>query len=275
MQISNNLSSQDIYLDINKSLDKISSGQALTQSSSNAASLAIGENLNTQSNGLLQAVENVNAGSSLVQIADKAIEEQSNILDTVKEKLLQASTDTTSQDGRDAILKEIKGLLENLDNIASSTNYNGKTLLQNSDTDSSASQGLQFQAGDSASSTIQTEGVQANTEGIGLSSLVSQDEATFTSSSARSYLDDIDNAISSLNSERSEFGSVQNQLQSSSSNLFSQHVQTQNAASNLLSVDYASEISNFSKQNIMAQVGAFAQAQGSGVNAQTVTRLLS
>lgn len=275
MEVNNNLNNQDVYLNINKSLNKISSGEAITSAAGNPASLLIGENLNVQANGLIQAVENVNAGSSLVQIADQAISEQSDILDTVKEKLLQASTDTTSQEGRDAILKDIKGLLENLDNIASSTNYNGTTLLQNSSTDSSASDSLQFQAGEDASSVISTQEAQANTQGLNLSGLASQDSSTFSSSSARSYLDDVDSAINSLNSIRSDFGAVQNQLQSSSQNLFSQHVQTQNAASNILSVDYASEVSNFSKQNILAQVGALAQAQGNGINQQTVTRLLS
>ena len=61
----------------------------------------------------------------LLQIADKSMDEQSNILDTIKAKLIQANTDTTSVAGRTSIAKDISKLLEQLDNIAEQTNYNG------------------------------------------------------------------------------------------------------------------------------------------------------
>jgi flagellin len=92
--------------------------------------------------------------------------EQSNILDTVKAKLIQANTDTTSADGREAIRKDIAKLLEQLDNIAKQTNYNGTTLLQASRADDSASSGLSFQVGENDGDLITNTSIQSNTQGL-------------------------------------------------------------------------------------------------------------
>ena len=241
---------------------------------SNASSLSISNSLLAQSNGYGQALENANSAIAATQIASGATTEQSNILNNVKEKLLQASTDTTSQEGRDAILKDIQKQLEQFDKIASGTNYNGQTLLQKSSTDNSASDVQQFQSGLKGEQLIETSSVQSNTEGLGLTDLVNQDATTFSSSDAKNFLETVDKAINKLNDVRGEFGSVQNQLESSSRNLLAQHTSTLSAAA-LFDTDYAKESSNFSKQNILAQIGAFGQVQSNNINQQTVLRLLS
>lgn len=276
MEISNNIQfDQSAYLNANQTLNRIASAQEISSAADDASSLAISENLKVQASGISQAISNVNSGIASIQIGDQAISEQSNILDQVKEKLLQASTDTTSQDGRESILTEIKDLLENFDNIASSTNYNGLSILQNSSEDSSASQALQFQAGENTEDIIDSSSIQSNTQGVGLESLLNQDNTTFTSQTARTYLEDIDNAIDTLNNFRTELASTQNQLQSSSSNLLSQFSQTTGAASVISEIDYAQEVSSFSKQNILAQIGAYGAAQSNNINQNIVNRLLS
>lgn len=103
--------------------------------------------------------------------------------------------------------------------------------------------------------------------------LLNQDPSNFDASTARSFLDTVDEAINTLNSERSNFGSTANQLESSYRNLATQYTSTMEARSILTDVDYAKETSSFSKQNILAQVGAFGLAQ-SNVSQQNVLRLL-
>lgn len=275
MQInSNSVLNQNVYLNANQSLNRIATGVELNQSSDNASSLSISNSLLAQSNGYGQALENANSAIAATQIASGATTEQSNILNNVKEKLLQASTDTTSQEGRNAILKDIQKQLEQFDKIASGTNYNGQTLLQKSSTDNSASDVQQFQSGLKGEQLIETSSVQSNTEGLGLTDLVNQDATTFSSSDAKNFLETVDKAINKLNDVRGEFGSVQNQLESSSRNLLAQQTSTLSAAA-LFDTDYAKESSNFSKQNILAQIGAFGQVQSNNINQQTVLRLLS
>lgn len=275
MQInSNSTMNQNVYLNANQSLARIATGIELNKSSDNASSLAISTNLLSQANGYSKAIENTNSAIAATQIASGATTEQSKILDNVREKLLQASTDTTSKEGRESILKEIKSQLDQFDKIASSTNYNGQTLLQKSSTDNSASDEQQYQSGLVGENIIETSSVQSNTKGLGLFDLANQDSATFSSSDARSFLESVDKAISGLNEVRSEFGGVQNQLESSSRNLLTQQTNTLNAAS-LFDTDYAKESSNFSKQNILAQIGAYGQVQSNNVNQQNILRLLS
>lgn len=275
MQInSNSTINQNVYLNANQSLARIATGIELNQSSDNASSLAISTNLLSQANGYSKAIENTNSAIAATQIASGATTEQSKILDNVREKLLQASTDTTSKEGRESILKEIKSQLDQFDKIASSTNYNGQTLLQKSSTDSSASDEQQYQSGLVGEDIIETSSVQSNTKGLGLTALANQDSATFSSSDARSFLESVDKAINGLNEVRSEFGGVQNQLESSSRNLLTQQTNTLNAAS-LFDTDYAKESANFSKQNILAQIGAYGQVQSNNVNQQNILRLLS
>jgi flagellin len=276
MQINSYNSSlnQNIYLNANQALNKIATGVELNQASDDASSLSISNSLLSQANGYSKSLENTNSAIAATQIASSATNEQSKILDSIKEKLLQASTDTTSQEGRDTILKDIKSQLEQLDKIASGTNYNGQTLLQKSSTDSSASDVQQYQSGLVGDSIIETSSVQSNTQGLGLTALVNQNSSNFTSSDARNFLKTVDDAITGLNNINSEFGSVQNQLESSSRNLMSQETSTLNAAS-LFDTDYAKESASFSKQNILAQIGAYGQAQANNINQQSVLRLLS
>ena len=275
MQINNNSQlNPNVYLDANQALNKISSAKDLNQASVNPAGLAIATDLIAQANSDTQAIENTNSAIAYTQIADGATKEQSNILDNVKEKLLQASTATTNQDGREAILKDVKALLTQFNDIASNTTYNEKNLLQNASDDKSATQAQQFQAGNDAGNLIELSGIQSNTQGLGLDGLLNQDEGTFDANTARGFLETLDNASTRLGSIQSDIASVQNELQSANRNLITQRNQTLEANS-VFDTDYAKEVSNFSKQNILAQIGAYGVAQSTNITQQTVSRLLS
>lgn len=152
---------------IKSSLEKLSSGLRINKASDDASGLAIADKLRTQATSINQGVANGNSAVTLLQIADKSMAEQSNILDTVKSKLIQANTDTTSADGRESIRKDIVKLLEQLDNIAEQTNYNGNVLLQKSASDTSLSDSLSFQIGETKNDIISNTSVQSNTHGLG------------------------------------------------------------------------------------------------------------
>ncbi|WP_419671184.1 hypothetical protein [Aliarcobacter butzleri] len=146
MKINTNVSSltaQEAASNTNKaittSLEKLSTGLRVNKAADDASGLAIADKLRTQATSINQGIANGNSAVALLQIADKSMAEQSNILDTVKAKLIQANTDTTSVAGRTAIAKDITKLLEQLDNIAEQTNYNGTNLLQNARTTADAS----------------------------------------------------------------------------------------------------------------------------------------
>ncbi len=152
---------------ISSSLEKLSTGLKINKASDDASGLAIADKLRTQATSIGQGIDNGNSAVSLIQIADKSMSEQSNILDVVKAKLIQANTDTTSDAGREAIRKDINKLLEQLDNIAQQTNYNGTTLLQGGYDATQGSDQLSFQIGGNKDDIIQAESIQSNTLGLG------------------------------------------------------------------------------------------------------------
>jgi flagellin len=259
---------------LQKSLEKLSSGLRINKAADDASGLAIADKLRTQASSLKQSIDNANSAASFIQIGDKAMAEQSNVLDIVKTKLIQAKNGTTSSAGRAAILNDIQKLLTQLDNIASQTNYNGITLLQASAGGTGAAQKVTFQIGETASNTVEgASGVQSNTAGLGLTTLKSLAASSFTADKAGSMMEKIDNAITTLNTNRSNFGSVQNQLESAIRNMQTTYTNIKAAESTIRDVDYAQESANFNKQNIIAQAGTYAMSQANAIQ-QNVLKLL-
>merc|ERR1712065_32658 len=212
-------------------------------------------------------VANGNAAVSFLQIADKAMSEQSKILDTIKQKLIQAKTATTSDEGREVIAKDVSRLLEQLDNIAASANYVDEQehyMLQANSDDQSPSTTFSFQLGEKNTNTIDLVGgsVQANTVGLDLVDLKGfRTSDDLTPDSAGVMMGKIDDAIDKLNGWRAEFGSVQLQVESSTRTMMTNSTNIQDSESVIRDVDFASESSNFSQQNIINQTGTYALSQ--------------
>ncbi|RXJ93830.1 flagellin [Malaciobacter molluscorum] len=263
---------------LSSSLEKLSSGLRINKASDDASGLAIADKLRTQASSLGQSINNGNSAIALTQIADKAMAEQSNILDTIKAKFLQASTGTTSPDGIKAIEKDVNKLLDQLNNIASQTNYNGTALLQASmgAAGSAARGSITFQMGETSSDTIATtSGVRANVTGLSLTAIKTEmaNGTAMSAGTARGYLATIDKAITTLDGWRADYGSTQNQLESAVRNQMTQKTNILNAESVIRDVDYAQESANFNKQNIIAQAGTYALSQANA-SQQNVLRLL-
>ena len=267
---------------ITSSLEKLSTGLRINKASDDASGLAIADKLRTEASGLNQAISNGNAAITLTQIADKAMAEQSNILDVVKQKLIQAGTATTSAEGIDAISKDVQKLLDQVNNIAAQTNYNGTYLLQSSAGSTSSAAQLTFQMGTTSADTIMTgSGVASNVSGLdGLLAVYTAasgwsagGSGAVMQSAARLLLANVDSALTELNGWRADFGSTQNQLESSVRNLMTQVTNIKAAESVIRDVDYAQESANFNKQNIIAQAGTYAISQANAVS-QNVMRLL-
>ncbi|MGB5791558.1 flagellin [Poseidonibacter sp.] len=267
---------------LNQSLERLSTGRRIVDVNDDVSGLSIANKLRTQVLSIRQSIEDGNSAVALTQIADKALAEQSNILDIVKTKLIQASTATTSTAGRKAISKDVSKLLLQLDNISSQTNYNGMQLLQKASDDIGIADSLTFQLGDQAKYTLSTGNtVQANTTGLSLTTLTGKVSAGITSSSAmgisssdaRVQMLEVDQSLDRLNGWRADFGSTQSQLESAVRNLSTQETNIANAESIIRDVDYAKESANFAKRSMIAQAGAYALSQAN-VMQQDVMRLL-
>ncbi|HEC1759574.1 flagellin B [Campylobacter lari] len=146
---------------LDSSLARLSSGLRINSAADDASGLAIADSLKTQANTLGQAINNANDANSMLQIADKAMDEQLKILDTIKVKATQAAQDGQTAKTRAMIQGEINKLMEELDNIANTTTYNGKQLLSGSFSNQ------QFQIGDKANQTVNATIGSTNSSKIG------------------------------------------------------------------------------------------------------------
>jgi flagellin len=146
---------------MNSSLEKLSSGLRINKAADDASGLAIADSLRSQASGLGQAIANANDGIGIIQIADKAMDEQTKILDTIKTKATQAAQDGQSADSRKALQADISRLMEELDNIAGTTSFNGKSLLSGSFTNQ------EFQIGSYSNQTVKTSIGATSSDKIG------------------------------------------------------------------------------------------------------------
>jgi len=134
--------------ELSNSLEKLSSGLRINKAADDSSGMAIADSLRMQADSLGQAIRNANDAIGVIQISDKAMDEQSKILDTIKAKANQAAMDTQNRSSRLAIQKDINRLIEQLDNIANTTSYNGIKLLSGSFTNK------EFQVGAYSNETI-------------------------------------------------------------------------------------------------------------------------
>ena len=244
-------------------LSKLSSGSRINKAGDDAAGLAISEKLKANIRGSQQAGRNAGDGISMIQTAEGGLNESSNILVRLRELSIQAASDTIGDDERKFSNLEFKQLSNEMDRIATSTQYNGKSLL-NGEGDK-----LDFQIGtmnDEKNDRLSysPQDTNASTRALGMEGL-----SVLTKDDARGNLEKIDTAINGINSNRASLGALQNRLQSTISNL---DVRTENlAAANSRSrdTDIAAESADMSKSNILSAAASsvLSQANNSGSSA--------
>lgn len=256
--MSTNLHSNSANQGVNSSLKNLSSGSNFSSAAYDASGLSIANQLSAQVSGLGQAIQNSNESIGMIQIADGALSGINDNFQRIRTLTLQASNGTMSSDDKAIIQKEIDALLESSNDIAKSTSYNGIKLLDGTG-GGNGDGSFKTQSGANSGDTLSFSIADART-----ASLVGAIDVT-SAGGATAALDSIDAAMSSVNDMRAELGAAQNQHMSNISNISVSQINAASAESQMRDVDFALESANFSKQNIMSQIGSFAQAQANSV----------
>lgn len=271
MTINNNSTTFNSVNDLNRStntaLQRVATGLLINQASDNASGLAIADQLRTEGSTLSQTIDNANSGIALANIAQGGMREQQNILSEIKSLTIQANNGTTSLEGRQAIEQQINKYIEQYENIAEQTSYNGTQLLKSS--------------GDPTLDDLSISGEEeivnmqvADTTSISDDLKTLMADFSTNPNSRNSLLAKIDESITALSSMESDFGSASNALQSSVRNYMTAETNILNAESVIRDLDFTNGIANFNKTNLQSQAGYFAISQGNAVQAN-VLRLLS
>jgi flagellin len=276
MRINHNIASLNTYrqLTINnnagsKSLEKLSSGYRINRAGDDAAGLAISEKMRGQIRGLNQAERNAQDAISLIQTAEGALNETHSILQRMRELAVQAASDTNTKIDREELQKEIEQLLEEIDRISTDTEFNTMTLL-NGDYSTEAS-ALTFQVGANSEQvvSIQLNDMSATTGLVLTTSTVNLETRT----DATTAIDNIDDAIKKVSSERAKLGAMQNRLEHTINNLGTTAENLTASESRIRDVDMAKEMMEFTKNSILQQAATAMLAQANN-QPQGVLQLL-
>ena len=247
-----------------KSTEKLSSGYKVNRAGDDAAGLTISEKMRSQIRGLNKASENAQNGVSLVQTAEGALNEAHAILQRMNEIATQAANDTNTTADRGAIKKELTQLSTELTRISSTTQFNTMNLLDGTFT----AKNLQVGALEGQKITISIKAMSATALGV-----KNDDLKVSTFVLAGATMTKIQKAISQVSAQRSDLGAVQNRLEYTINNLNTTSENTSAAESLIRDTDMASEMVNYSKNQILAQAGQSMLAQANSSN-QGVLSLL-
>lgn len=227
-------------------LEKLSSGSRINRAADDSAGLAVSESMRGAIRSIRQNVRNSQDGISLVQVAEGAMNELSNIMIRMRELSIQAASDTTGQRERQFIDKEVKQLVQEVDRISNNTEFNGTKLLK-------GDVNLEIQVGlhnDPTADrfTLDVSKAQTSAEVLGIAGV-----NTETKEAAQSNLDAIDAGMFKLTENRSTLGAMQNRLQSTINNLKIYDENLSAAKSRIRDTDFAEQSAELTKQNILTQ----------------------
>ncbi|KIL36699.1 flagellin [Cohnella kolymensis] len=233
-----------------KSSEKLSSGFRINRAADDAAGLSISEKMRAQIKSLSQAQRNTQDGVSMVQTAEGAMNEASDMLTRMKELATQANSGTYNADDITAMDNEYQKLKASITDIATNTTFNGIALL---DTTATA---VKIQTGDAAA-------VQVNValDTIDLDTIAGTLGAALTAATAGAEMTAVDTAIKAVNTARSELGATQNQLEHISNNLGATTENLQASESRIRDTDMAKEMMSYTKFNILQQAATAMLAQ--------------
>ena len=248
-------------LDLNKSLQRLSSGLRINRAADDAAGLAIAEAFRAQMRGTQVAARNSQDGVSLVQTAEGALSETQNILQRIRELAVQAANGTQSDNNRIAINTEVQQLLGQIDTIALDTEFNGIRVL-------SATQTVTLQSGYNPGQTLAIAITGAKTDDLAVNTV-----AVSTMELAVSAISTVDIALQSVSTLRSNLGAYQNRLEFTINTLAIQEENAAASESAIRDADIAQETIRFTRNQILVSAGTSVLAQANIVP-QTALLLL-
>ncbi|MFZ9594657.1 MAG: flagellin [Bdellovibrionia bacterium] len=236
-------------MNLDRALERLSSGSRINRAGDDAAGLAISENLRANIRGIRQAKRNSLDGVSLVQVTEGGVSEVANILVRLRELAIQAASDTIGDTERSFVDHEFQSLKNEVDRIANVTEFNNTPLLNG--------RGgiMEIQVGIHNNPVLDRIVFNGDKADVSLDALKLAGESVSTKQGAQMSLSAIDDSMIRVNQIRSELGALQNRLQSTINNQMISDENMSAANSRIRDADIAEEVAEMTKQNILLQSG--------------------
>ncbi|MEL4388166.1 flagellin N-terminal helical domain-containing protein [Shewanella xiamenensis] len=233
------------------SMERLSSGLRINSAKDDAAGLAISNRLNSQVRGLEVGMRNANDAISIAQIAEGAMQEQTNMLQRMRDLTIQSENGANSSADLAALKAEMDQLATEIDSIGNSTAFGNTKLLTGT-----FSAGKVFQVGHQEGEDVKVTVKASNKTSLSVAAL-----ANATSANRASSLAKIDAAIKTIDAQRADLGAVQNRLAHNISNSANTQANVADAKSRIVDVDFAKETSAMTKNQVLQQTGSAMLAQ--------------
>jgi flagellin len=263
---------------VTKNIEKLSSGLRINRAGDDASGLAVSEKLRSQIRGLQQASRNASDGISLIQTTEGYLQESQDILQRIRELSIQASNGVYTAEDRMQIQVEVSQLVDELDRVASHAQFNGMNLLTGRfarpDAAGTPVQEMAFHIGANmdqkerafiGTMTAEALGVRA----VGTGEILSLS----TPEQANANIGVVDTALKAVNKQRADLGAYQNRLEMAIQGIDIGAENLQAAESRIRDVDMASEMVDFTKNQILVQASNAMLAQAN-MKTQSVLQLL-
>jgi flagellin len=248
-------------------MEQLSTGRRINSAADDAAGLAISNRMTAQIRGLEQAVRNANDGISMLQTAEGALGEVTNMLQRIRELSVQAANDTYSDPDRESLQLEVDELINEIDRIGNNTMWNGMYMFA-AEIGDAGEFSIQVGIGDSVDSTIDGTIYEMDAGILGVDVL----DIT-TAADAQDSMLSIDEAITTIDNWRAEYGAKINRLTYAADNISNVLINTTESRSRILDADYAKASSELSRTQIIQQAATAVLAQAN-VDQQSVLKLL-
>lgn len=262
---------------LNTGIERLSSGLRINRAADDAAGFGISERLRTQINGLTQAQRNAQDGVSVIQVAEGGLAQISQILQRLRTLAVQSANDANTTVDRRVIQTEVNQLIQEVQRQASTTTFNGRVLLTGLFATGKGS--LVFQIGANKNEKLAINIASISNSGLGIKGLLTGTTATLksggliTQKGAESAITLIQTAVDIVSRQRGDLGAIQNRLENVIAFV---GISTENlsaAESRVRETDFATEIVNFTKNQILQQTGISALSQAN-IGPQAVLSLL-
>ena len=256
---------------VQSSMEKLSSGLAINSAKDNASGLAVSEKMRSQIRGLNMASKNIQDANSLVSVTESSLQETTDVLQRIRELSVQAGNSVYSDEDRHMIQTEVSQLVQEIDRIASTAQFNGMNLL----TGRFAETGITFHVGANVDQNISVKIGSMDAKSLGLKDSQGTENSISVDSpeKANMTIATIDEALKKVSQQRAELGATSNRMDMAKKGVDTYAENLQASESRIRDADMAKEMVEFTKNQVLqsASVAMLAQANS---NSQNVLQLL-
>jgi flagellin len=268
MRINHNMSAifanrqmQKVAASLDKTIEKLASGEAINRAGDDASGLAVSEKMRTQIEGLIQAEKNAENGLSFIQVAEGSFQQINDIMQRIRSLAVQSANGIYSNSDRMQIQVEVSQLIDEIDRIATSAQFNRMKMLTGWYAKNSKVGSMFFHVGPNSNQRIRVYIATIGSQAFNLVDTNNKKRSISTVGQANALIGYVDLALDKLNRQRADLGAYYNRMENTITSLTRSYENLMAADSRIRDVDMAAQMVEYTKDQILIQSGVAMLAQ--------------